>query len=1053
MTDTVVARDAMRGLKDFQRRSVDNAFERLWGSEDPVSRFLVADEVGLGKTLVARGLVARTIEHLQRRGEKRIDIVYICSNRQIAQQNLRRLHDGVNIRIPHADRLTLLPKVLHKMNERSDDGSAINIISLTPATSFDLRSSGGVAGERALLHVLLEGAWGREAVSSPKWGRFFQGGASERRMRWEHRWGVDRSTLTEDLVRTFRDGLTSATFGRDAVPLVDALRDGVDQFDRRKHRRLTNRASTRRYALLGQLRRVLAEACVGHLDPDLVILDEFQRFGSLLHGSDDAAILARHLLGDERIDAASPHTQTRVLLLSATPFKMYTLPDEPEGDDHYKDFTRTVSFLAGPEHADTVRRSLKDMRTALLVGDSERAVAAKDVAEGELRRVMSRTERLAVSSSRDGMLSAFDALDVTLTPDDVRDYVGQARVARALGTGDMLEFWRSTPYALELMDQYQVKKKIKQDLDAGAPLLSDLLLSRIRHEDIGTYAAVDPGNPKLRWLTRDVVDSGAWRVAWLPPALPYYSPDGAYAQPNLRDFTKRLIFSSWAVAPKGIATMLSYEVERLLVEGSPGAAQRDYFGARRTGLLAFNRSDGRLSGMPVLGLMYPSRVLAEFGDPLAVARDLGATLPLDRVALHQEVRGRVERALERLPAGSAAGTMPSGAWFWAAPLLLDRVGGHTSRVGDLPFGAIEAGDGEDGSTVFRAHLDEATGLDPDQLGARPPELVDVLTELAIAGPGVCSLRALQRVLSSPGEDSAGLQGAASSWAWALRNLFNTPEIMAMLQAGESTYWRQVLQHCVDGNLQAVLDEYAEVLVASLSLRHEPLDKQLEQLVSAFADGSGLRAASQAVDHFGPEYDGHVRRDRIRSHFAVRYGRHAAEDDKTMLRESRVRDAFNSPFWPFVLASTSVGQEGLDFHHYSHSVVHWNLPSNPVDMEQREGRVHRYRGHAVRKNVARTFGARREVVESHNPWEALFRLATASRDAEDSEIVPDWVFPADGGATIERYVPSLPMSRERQHYRRLLRTMGAYRLTLGHPRQSDLLAYVGTHSDLALDLAP
>ena len=38
---------------------------------------------------------------------------------------------------------------------------------------------------------------------------------------------------------------------------------------------------------------------------------------------------------------------------------------------------------------------------------------------------------------------------------------------------------------------------------------------------------------------------------------------------------------------------------------------------------------------------------------------------------------------------------------------------------------------------------------------------------------------------------------------------------------------------------------------------------------------------------------------------------------------------NSPFWPFVLATTSVGQEGLDFQQYCHAVVHWNLPSNPV----------------------------------------------------------------------------------------------------------------------------
>ena len=47
------------GLKDFQRRTVDYVFGRLYTDEDRVERFLIADEVGLGKTLVARGLIAR----------------------------------------------------------------------------------------------------------------------------------------------------------------------------------------------------------------------------------------------------------------------------------------------------------------------------------------------------------------------------------------------------------------------------------------------------------------------------------------------------------------------------------------------------------------------------------------------------------------------------------------------------------------------------------------------------------------------------------------------------------------------------------------------------------------------------------------------------------------------------------------------------------------------------------------------------------------------------------------------------------------------------------
>lgn len=62
----------------------------------------------------------------------------------------------------------------------------------------------------------------------------------------------------------------------------------------------------------------------------------------------------------------------------------------------------------------------------------------------------------------------------------------------------------------------------------------------------------------------------------------------------------------------------------------------------------------------------------------------------------------------------------------------------------------------------------------------------------------------------------------------------------------------------------------------------------------------------------------------------------------MQRAGVVREAFNSPFRQFILATTSIGQEGLDFHSYCHRVGRWNLPHNPVDMEQREGRANRYK---------------------------------------------------------------------------------------------------------------
>lgn len=87
MTDRFNAEDALRPLKAFQRKTVDYVSKRLLSDPDAVRHFLVADEVGLGKTMVARSVIARTIKALQDK-VPRIDIVFVCSNGAIAKQNV-----------------------------------------------------------------------------------------------------------------------------------------------------------------------------------------------------------------------------------------------------------------------------------------------------------------------------------------------------------------------------------------------------------------------------------------------------------------------------------------------------------------------------------------------------------------------------------------------------------------------------------------------------------------------------------------------------------------------------------------------------------------------------------------------------------------------------------------------------------------------------------------------------------------------------------------------------------------------------------------------------
>ena len=125
-------------LKDFQLETVHYAFGQLF-RDDEARRFLVADEVGLGKTLVARGVTALVVDRLQRRGNVgRIDIIYVCSNADIARQNIRRLNVTGRNDVALASRITLLPLETHKLRTNE-----INLISLTPGTSLDPHSSLG----------------------------------------------------------------------------------------------------------------------------------------------------------------------------------------------------------------------------------------------------------------------------------------------------------------------------------------------------------------------------------------------------------------------------------------------------------------------------------------------------------------------------------------------------------------------------------------------------------------------------------------------------------------------------------------------------------------------------------------------------------------------------------------------------------------------------------------------------------------------------------------------------------------------------------------------
>lgn len=1012
------AAPALAPLKTFQRRTVDYVFERLYGVSDPARQFLVADEVGLGKTMVARGVIARTIEHLWDRTE-RIDILYICSNQAIAAQNINRLNVLGQRELELPTRMTLVPLQMRNGGELEEN--KVNFISLTPGTTFDLRSATGVVQERALLFHLLQPLVPHrrglhnllQVTASPDgWNREVNSLMLE---------GIDTQ-----IIGRFRREVRADT------ALFEDLKYLCTRFPRRRQHYPADLTQPRNN-LVARLRAKLSHACVDALQPDLIIMDEFQRFRELLHGKNDAALLARELFDYTDRDGNA----ARTLLLSATPYRMLTLAnDDPEDGDHYQDFIDTLGFLFGRNRGEQLAAELDEELRAFrqflhaLPESYATAVEMRSRVEGKLRQVMARTERVSCTQQRDSMV-AEPALEVIVDSVDLQQAATVSEVARALEAPEIIEYWKSAPYLLNFMRDYSLKRLLQAALDAPSSVLRAALEqvepALLNHRALNTYSRLEPANGRMRALMHDMFDHRLEEHLWIPAALPYYGPK------QVDRPTKALVFSSWQMVPDAIAALLSYEAERRMNAGETG---RRYFDRHRRRPLRFRKEHGRLTGLRTLLLFYPATKLARITDPLAVFAEHQETLSLK--AMRTTIAKQLKRALAPLLTTEPPNDEGRDV-NWAVPALIDRLSGSRAPAWMTGATGLAALTSED---AFSEHIEELKTVSSQaSLGPLSDELVDLLVDVALGSPAICGLRALRRVAPDLNWDDPVLLEAASRIGLAFRTLFNQRDAVALLRRGtEDRYWHRVLTYCAEHNLQAVLDEYTHYLVDAEGLAAHPSAERVKGVANAMVRALSIRPSQIDVDDLQRTTEGFkLDKFQMRGRFAMRLADYRDEEG-AVARVGGVREAFNSPFRPFVLATTSVGQEGLDFHPYCYRVYHWNLPSNPVDLEQREGRVHRFKGHAIRLNLAQRQGhtIRGSRCVSFDPWAVMFDQARAESDIE-TDLVPYWIY--EGPVKVERRVPMLPFSREVTRLGWLKRSLTVYRLAFGQPRQDDLLEYL------------
>ena len=1078
--------DSLSGLKDFQRASVDTLHERLYQEGRPC--MLLADEVGLGKTVVAKGLIARVLEERMEAGKRKpFKVTYICSNQVIAKENLRKLNlfpKSIAMK-PPVSRIAYLAWEPPEPSKRRQRQNLLELNTLTPATSFKVSGGLGNKWERRIVFAALchapeflerrNGLGWMLKWTVRKMDTYQQ--QLEDGLQWEMRKGLPKRFLNR-LKKTKVPRKIEAVYGKlegkRKVSLFEAVIAFADQISKENWRDYWDGSNY----LASQLRECLVECCLRYVDADLYILDEFQRFRDLIdeQSDEDHARLARRIFFEQKKD-------TRILLLSATPFKAFTGYDDVDrGEDHYEDFSRVLRFLLRNDevklahyekHRQELYRQILDLRGGdieCLSGEHRQEV------ENLLRSAMCRTERHSVSADPNALI-----LDVWKHPDqaipfesgDIENFRHTDRMARALSkvnyqAGKPVEYCKSALFPLSFLDRYKLKEELRKH-QKNPEIIQVLKQSKegwLDLEAIDTYEWLSRGgsgnspssgsNARLEKLIDQAVGPHGAKLLWVPPSLPYYEMEDAFT--GTMGFSKTLLFSSWVMVPRMVSTLVSYEVERRTV-GNPAtvdgqeAEARTYFtpeGKRRhpVPLIRYaRRTQGdrvQLANMSNFTLLFPSQVLAEISAPIENLKN-GHSLGELRKQAETEIQSRLENANVSqyiVPGGEAE------RWYWAAPLLLDRANEKCSETVERWF---ESSRQQEGETDNEAGEDEHRGAkkehfeflescfeDPTLIGlGQPPEnLAEVLADLALGSPAVIALRSLRRLF--PEEEGSDHLSRATKIADEFAALFNKPESIAAIRLSEmhQWYWRMVADYCASGCLQAVLDEYFHLV------RGQNINP--EEAVSQLLDAININASTINVDSLETFQSGQSRK--MRCHYASEFGSQRIETDQGQKRASGLREVFNSPFRPFVLSTTSIGQEGLDFHSYCRRIVHWNLPGNPVDLEQREGRINRFKSLVIRQQVARKYGpylAASEFDRNSDIWETLFQIADREerQKAGKCELVPFWHVEADDDLKIERVIPLYPFSIDRSRLTHILKTLAIYRLAFGQPRQAELVEHL------------
>ncbi len=899
-------RPAISEPKSFQVRTAEAALAAFAHNGGP-RRFLIADEVGLGKTVVARTVV----REMMKRRRAPLVVFYVASNLTIAHQNRRKLLEAVSDdsdapqAAASADRLTLAADPDLRPTHKN-----LHLYTLTPDTSVPLHRASGGAGrvqERALIYRLLAGRF-------PSLAR----GAFEMLCR-----GKQVTLQTWRAAQSQYKTITGIQKLQEAF-WVALRKDEVLKVTQTGAGALTQLIQDhKRSQLLGRFRNALALAALDQIRPDLIIFDEFQKFRSLLI---DTSQSTKFDAVTETLRGGLKASDPAILLLSATPYRMYSSRrEELSGPSHYQEFVELIRFLLGedPKQSKGVEQNFRDFGIEMQspAPNESRLNELKREIERHLRPVMSRTERIQPDGVRAEIVPA--ARPGTIDHEDLRvfkDWVLRLRDAKGSKAArhvDLLSFavpyWFSVPLPVQMLGWgYVAWRDIDSTLKRGEPGLRQADRDRLRAPKIWPH-------PQLRAL-KELIPVKRLALPWVTPSLPWWDLRRGWADPAAAG-GKLLVFSRFKAVPPTLAALLSFGLE---AEG-PRRGRNSYEKAGHAQPLQLTAK--RLA---LVALFFPAPTLIVNLDPRG---GNPGSLTEARLAMRQQLRKLLRDLGIHISRSGASRPL------WVLLGGLERAREAASRNEQLPdWSAIRkawmrAAGPAAGQREIMADLMDRWRHETSVLREVSQRELAALAEFALAGPGVVLGRALCRFDATACYQDAFSGLVEASWN-GLRAFLNKSWFRDALAKRGQNYTDAILEAVVDGNLESVLDEHLWITGQLDPRSLSSFAKDLKQVL-------GLRAGRQRV------FESKHKEFSLRCHAALQFsnaqvdGSGIGKDER--LRTDDLRRAFNTPFWPHALITTSLGQEGLDFHVWCRQLLHWDLCPSPLELEQREGRIQRFGG--------------------------------------------------------------------------------------------------------------